>query len=87
MERVAHPWLGSVSLKRNGYTRSKIVWHTFLTWIGSQGVRFIHCVERDFLKRLLVACKVTQVIPTHGICVCLPYLFGKLRLVTNEESV
>ena len=63
------------------------VGHTSLVRLVPQSIMLVHCVERDFLESQSVTSKVTQVVPTHGVDVCLSNFISKLGMVSGQKEV
>ena len=58
--------------------------HTSLSArIGAKSIVFINDEQWYLLKSLLVLCEMTEVIPAHGIDVCLADLLCKLRMMPD----
>ena len=47
----------------------------------------IRGVQRDLLESQSITCKVTQVIPTHGVDVCLSNFIRKLGMMPGQEKI
>ena len=47
----------------------------------------VHWIERDLLKSQSVTCEVTQVVPTHGVDVCLSNFISKLGVMFGQKNV
>lgn len=56
-------------------------------FVVADGVVFVHCVEFEFLEGGVVARKVGEVVPTHGVDVGLADFFGELGVVRRHEEV
>lgn len=47
----------------------------------------VHSVKWDLLEGQSIACKVTQVVPTHSIYVSLRNFIGKLGMMFGQEKI
>ena len=61
--------------------------HTSLIHLVSQRIMLVYIVQGDLLKSHSIACKVTQVVPTHSIYVSLRNLIGKLDMMFGQEEI
>lgn len=61
--------------------------HTSLVRLFSQSIMLVHTVQGDFLESQSIACEVTQVVPPHGVDICLSNLIGELGMMFGKEKI
>lgn len=61
--------------------------HTSLVDLVPQSIMLVHSVQRNLLESHSIACKVTQVVPTHSVDVCLGDFIRKLGMMFGKEKI
>ena len=61
--------------------------HTPLACLVRQSIMFIHSVQRNLFKGQSVTCKVAQVVPAHGVDVCLSNFISERSMVLGQEMI
>lgn len=61
--------------------------HTSLVRLVAQSIMLVDRVQRNPLESHSIACKVTQVVPTHSVDVCLGDFIGKLGMTFGQEKI
>ena len=60
---------------------------TSLIRLISQSIMLVHSMKRNLLESQSVTCKVTEVVPTHGVDVCLSDFISELGVVFGQKNV
>lgn len=47
----------------------------------------VHSMKRNFLESQSVTCKVTEVVPMHGVNVCLSNFISELGVMFGQKKV
>lgn len=45
------------------------------------------CMEFELFQRLVVPCKIRQIVPAHRVDICLRYLFCKSRMGPRDIAI
>lgn len=61
--------------------------HTSLVRLVPQRIMLVYSVQRNLLESQSIARKVTQVVPTHRVDICLSNFIGKLDMMFGQEEI